>query len=89
MKKLVLYLISGAAIGGVLTSIFAPGLIAWYFEPPVEIGVNCRPAVDWALSHLQGAQTIGLIVGAAVGAVIYFKFRSSGDPQRLNPSQKK
>jgi hypothetical protein len=60
----------GALLGAIFTSWFAPQIIAWYFEPPVEIGVNCRPAVEWAMKRLQYTQVVGLIGGAIVAGII-------------------
>ncbi len=71
-KTLLTALGIGALIGGFFTSWLAPKVIAWYFEPPVEIGVNCRPATEWAMAKLQMLQGLGLIAGAIVGAIIYF-----------------
>jgi hypothetical protein len=64
----------------VLVTIFAPGAIAWYFNPPVEYGVNCTNAVRWGLGRLQLFQFIGLIVGFILGVVLtYFLSRNSRD----------
>jgi hypothetical protein len=65
----------GALIGAALSSYFAPKFIGWYFEPPVEIGVNCRPAVDWSLHKLQYAQLGGALIGAILGLSLVLGLR--------------
>jgi len=69
MKKYLITAISFAAVATILSSIFAPKMIAWYFEPPVEIGVNCRPAVEWGLEKFQIAQIVAIIGGAILGLI--------------------
>lgn len=68
-KRLIWALILGAAIGEILAVWLAPKYIIWYFDPPVEMAVNCREPIVWALARLQTAQMWGLIVGALLGLV--------------------
>lgn len=62
----------GGLLGGVLTSWLAPKAIAWYFDPPVDIGINCRAATEWSMQNLQRAQFIGLMAGAALSLFLAF-----------------
>ena len=72
MKYALYFAGGGALIGAVLTAVFAPGLIAWYFNPPVEMGgFSCTAPIAWALKRLQWAQFWGVIVGGVLGLVIY------------------
>jgi hypothetical protein len=59
-----------ALSGALLSSYIAPKVIAWYFDPPVNIGVNCRTAVEWSMTKLQVMQFWGLTVGLALGLLI-------------------
>jgi hypothetical protein len=56
-----------ALLGALLSSYLGPKVIAWYFDPPVNIGVNCRSAVEWSMSRLQATQFVGLVVGLVAG----------------------
>lgn len=56
-----------ALFGAVATSYFGPKAIAWYFDPPVDIGVNCRSAVEWSMAQLQKLQLIGFVTGTVLG----------------------
>lgn len=56
-----------ALLGALLSSYVGPKVIAWYFDPPVNIGVNCRSAVEWSMSRLQSTQVCGLGIGCVVG----------------------
>lgn len=88
MKRFLSFVLSFAAIGTLLSSWFAPRMIAWYFEPPVEIGVNCRPAVEWGLEKLQWAQMAGIAGGALLGLILWAFFkprdRIKDSPQKLS-----
>jgi hypothetical protein len=59
-----------ALLGALLSTYVGPKVIAWYFDPPVDIGVNCRPAVEWSMSKLQMTQFFGLLIGFALGLAI-------------------
>lgn len=83
MKKnnAVWFIIFGGLLGAFLTSWLAPKAIAWYFDPPVDIGVNCRKATEWSMAKLQLAQSIGLGIGAVLGLGTWMSTR-----RRRNPS---
>jgi hypothetical protein len=65
------FALGGACVGTALTAWLAPQMIKWYFTPPVETGINCSAPIAWALSRLQWAQLWGVVLGAAVGFVVY------------------
>ena len=72
MKYFLYFVVSGALIGAVLAAWLAPGVIAWYFNPPVEMGgFSCNIPIAWALKRLQRAQLWGVIVGGVLGLVLY------------------
>lgn len=70
MKKTLIYIFIAALLGGILSSWVSPSAIAWYFDPPTNIGVNCRAAVEWGLQKFQIAQLFGLGIGAIVGLAL-------------------
>jgi hypothetical protein len=72
MKYYVYFAVGGAVIGAALAAWLAPGVIAWYFNPPVEMGgFSCNVPIAWALKRLQRAQLWGVIVGGVLGLVLY------------------
>ncbi|MDB5036487.1 MAG: hypothetical protein JWQ35_15 [Bacteriovoracaceae bacterium] len=71
MKKLIWFVVAGAFIGGFLSSMFSPRVIGWYFEPPVDIGINCRAATEWAMARFQWAQLGGTVIGVIAALLIY------------------
>lgn len=75
MKRLLIYILAFAGIGTLTSTFVSPGLISWYFEPPVDIGVNCRPAVDWGIQKYQWAQMGGFVAGGVVGLIISLALR--------------
>jgi membrane associated rhomboid family serine protease len=71
MKKILWFSFVGALLGGILANWLSPRLIGWYFDPPVDIGVNCRAATEWAMARLQWAQLAGTVFGLVLGLVFY------------------
>jgi hypothetical protein len=72
MKHAVYFALGGAMLVAALTAWLAPGMIAWYFNPPVEMGgFSCTPPITWALKRLQWAQLWGFVVGGVLGVVVY------------------
>lgn len=67
----------GALLGVVLSCLYGPKVISWWFEPPVDVGYNCRPATDWAMKRLMLVQIASLLLGAllATGILKVFKKR--------------
>jgi hypothetical protein len=72
MKHALYFALGGALIGIALTTWLAPGMITWYFKPPVETsGFSCTAPIQWALGRLQKVQLWGVVVGGILGLVIY------------------
>jgi hypothetical protein len=72
MKNFLYCAVGGALLGAALAAWLAPGVIAWYFNPPVEMGgFSCNVPIAWALKRLQRAQLWGLVVGGVLGLVLY------------------
>jgi hypothetical protein len=72
MKHALYFALGGALIGIALATWLAPGMIAWYFNPPVEMGgFSCTAPIQWALRRLQAAQLWGVAVGGVLGLVMY------------------
>jgi hypothetical protein len=71
MKRALYFALGGALIGIALTTWLAPGMITWYFSPPVETGFSCNDPINWALRRLQTAQLWGIGVGGVLGLIVY------------------
>jgi len=72
MRHAVYFALGGAILVAALTAWLAPGVIAWYFNPPVEMGgFSCTAPITWALKRLQWAQLWGVVVGGILGLVAY------------------
>lgn len=74
-STLFLWIGIGALLGALLASWLAPKGIAWYFDPPVDIGVNCKQATEWSMSRLLIAQFWGLVFGTIATLTALFFFR--------------
>lgn len=73
--KFLVFIVLGAIIGSAMASWLAPKGIAWYFDPPVDIGVNCKSATEWAMNKLRFLQIVGLGAGGVVGLIFAFMLR--------------
>lgn len=63
-----------------LTSLFLPGLMVWYFEPPVNPGYSCAPSIQRALDLFRIIQAGALAFGGALGFILALRWtkKSSG-----------
>ena len=68
LKKYLAYMLGGAILGAVISSLLAPGLISWYHDPGAGVppGYDLSPFARRITSDLLRAQ----LIGAAVGAVL-------------------
>ena len=76
-SKFKIFALFGALVGTLLSSWLGPRVIAWWFEPPVYNGVNCRPATEWAMGRLLWVQIIGLGLGLVLGLLLAAQRNSS------------
>ena len=73
----------GALLGGLLATWIAPRAIAWYFDPPIQMGFTCKEPIEWALHRLQMAQLGGIVVGGLAALFLYFTLRKSRATKEL------
>ncbi len=73
-------LLAGGLVGVLLATWITPTLIAWWFEPPVEVGCSCQEPILWAMSTFRRTQLVGLVSGAIAGFVAWALFRRSTSP---------
>ena len=69
MKRFAIVVVAIAALCVLVVGWAAPSLIAWYFTPPVEIGVTCKPAVVWAIDVYRKTLLAGAGGGFLLGVV--------------------
>ncbi len=70
MKRFLLVAASIAGLTSLAVGWFAPELIAWYYTPPVELGVSCKPAVVWAIDVYRKTLFTGAAGGFALGLLV-------------------
>lgn len=73
MRRFLIVALAVAGLVSLAVGWFAPSWIAWYYTPPVEIGVTCKPAVVWAIDvyrkTLLAGGAGGFLIGLAVAGV--------------------
>ena len=79
--------IMGALATLSLTSLFLPGLMVWYFEPPVNPGYNCGPSIQRALDLFRIIQAGALIFGGVLGFILALRWtKKSPEKSELSKS---
>ena len=66
---------AGAGAGFLVWSIFGPGALGWWYEPPVKEVVSCAGAVRAAVGQFVVAQLVSALVGAVALSVVLFLSR--------------
>lgn len=65
----------GAAIGFIATCFFGPGLLGWWYEPPVKEVFSCASSVRSAISQFVVMQLISAAVGGIIVTIVVLLVR--------------
>ena len=68
-------------LGATATALFAPSVVAWYFDPPTSIGISCKEAVSWGINAYQKMVMVGAVGGLIGGIVMAFVLRTKKPTQ--------
>jgi hypothetical protein len=80
IKRFFLFLFSGGLLGAVLFAWFSPGMIEWYFSPPADLALTCKPAVQWAIETYRKVIVLGGVVGTVTSALLFLAFGLRAKP---------
>ena len=69
MRRSLIVVLAATLASVLLVGWFAPRMIAWYFSPPVEIGVSCKPAVEWGIAVYRKTLVLGAAGGFGLGVL--------------------
>lgn len=72
MKQYLLWAFGFGMAGSLLMSWLAPSTITWFYQSPVTTGLDCTPALAWAMSLLLKFQTGGTILFGVLGMLVPF-----------------
>ncbi|MBI2788058.1 MAG: hypothetical protein HYX59_05190 [Elusimicrobia bacterium] len=75
MRRAFTLIFAGGLVVTAAVAWFGPRLIAWYYNPPVELGVTCKPAVEWGIAVYQKLVLAGTGAGFLLGAAAALVFR--------------
>lgn len=78
LKKYLWTVVWGALLGAVIFAWSSPSVIAWYFSPPSDLSISCKPAVEWAIYTYRKVLFTGVLLGAIVSSILFFAFYSRG-----------
>jgi hypothetical protein len=53
-----------------LVAWFSPQFISWYFTPPADLVLSCKPAVEWGIEAYRKMVLIGALFGLVIGVAI-------------------
>jgi hypothetical protein len=74
VKRFLWVLIGGGLAGAVVFAWFSPQIIVWYFSPPADSVISCKPAVEWAIETYRKVMFTGVVLGAIFSGILYFAF---------------
>jgi hypothetical protein len=75
LKLVSAQLAGGAVLGFVLSSVFGPTVISWWYEPPSRDAFSCAGSVRTALGQFVTMQLVAAGVGAVVLTLLVFLIR--------------
>ena len=75
LKLLSAQLAGGAVVGFILSSVFGPTVISWWYEPPSRDAFSCASSVRTALGQFVTMQLVAAGVGALVLTLVVFLIR--------------
>ncbi len=84
LQRFIRTVLLGTLAGAVLAAWFSPQMIEYWFAPPVEMALNCTPAVQWGLVTYRKM----LLLGGALGFVVTFVFVIARGSKRVPAIQK-
>lgn len=79
-KRFFVFIAVGALVGSLAFGWFSPGMIEWYFSPPADLALSCKPAVLWAIETYRKVIILGGIVGALGAVLLFFAFAMRAKP---------
>ena len=86
MKKFIYASFIGALICSTLVGWFSPQILTWYFTPPMDLVISCKPAVEWGIYAYRKIILVSGLFGFVAGAVVYFfttRSRTSPKPNSI------
>ncbi|MGE3261690.1 MAG: hypothetical protein AB7K68_07935 [Bacteriovoracia bacterium] len=83
LKRFLWSIVAGTLVGAVLFAWFSPHIIVWYFSPPADLAISCKPAVEWAIVTYRKVIFTGVLLGAIISAILFFAI----NPRRKPPVQ--
>ncbi|MGZ3694166.1 MAG: hypothetical protein ACXWQO_08190 [Bdellovibrionota bacterium] len=75
-KRFILAVLAGALLGGVVLAWLSPSVLLWYFSPPADLAITCKPAVQWAMVTYRKVILTGILLGAIVSAILFLAVNS-------------
>lgn len=80
LKMFLLFVLGGAPLGATAASFVAPPLVKMRYAPSGEAAAlcNCKDVADKMVASLFQAQLIGLVIGAALGLILFVMLWRAG-----------
>lgn len=87
LKMFLLFVLGGAPLGATAASFVAPPLVKMRYAPSGEAAAlcNCKDVADKMVASLFQAQLIGLVIGAALGLILFVMLWRAGKLRKPKP----
>lgn len=88
-KRFLWTIMGGGLVGALLFAWLSPYIIVWYFSPPADLGISCKPAVEWAIETYRKVMFTGVLLGAIISGILFFAFfrgRGAQSAQAVPPN---
>lgn len=76
LRRFLWTIVAGALVGAISFAWFSPHIIIWYFSPPADLAISCKPAVQWAIDTYRKVMFTGVLIGSIIAGILYFAFAS-------------
>jgi hypothetical protein len=74
LKRFFWTIVAGALLGAVVLAWFSPQIIIWYYSPPADLAISCKPAVQWAIETYRKVIFTGVLFGVIISGILFFAF---------------
>ncbi len=74
VKRFLWTIATGGLLGAIVFAWISPSVIEWYWTPPAELVLSCKPAVQWTMDAYRKVIFSGMLMGVISAGILFFAF---------------